>query len=59
MALNVTITPQMWLLISLLIDNALRLALDTVGKMTPEEIATGIAVEEEKKKANMAELDSH
>ena len=59
MALNVTITPQMWLLISLLIDNALRLALDTVAKMTPEEIATGIAVEEEKKKANMAELDSH
>jgi len=49
----------MWLLVSLLIQNALSAALNTVAKMTPEEIDIGIAAEEEKKKANMLELDSH
>ena len=53
------ITPQMYLLISLLIENALRTALNTVGKMTPDEITAGIAAEEIKKNANMAELNAH
>ena len=59
MPLQIVITPQMFLLINLLIENALRLALDTVGKMTPEEIDAGILAEEAKKTANMAELDTH
>jgi len=53
------ITPQMYLLVSLLIENALKMALDTVAKMTPEEINAGIEAEEAKKKANMLEIDSH
>jgi hypothetical protein len=56
---QLVITPQMYLLISLLIENALKMALDTVAKMTPEEITAGIEAEEAKKKANMLEIDSH
>jgi hypothetical protein len=59
MAFQLVLTPQMYLLISLLIENALKLALDTVAKMTPEEINAGIIVEEAKKKQLMAEIDSH
>jgi hypothetical protein len=56
---QLVLTPQMYLLISLLIENALKLALDTVAKMTPEEINAAIIVEEEKKKQLMAEIDAH
>jgi len=57
--LQLVITPQIYLLISLLIENALKMALNTVAKMTPEEIVAGIEAEEAKKKANMAEIASH
>ena len=52
----ITLTPQMWLLISLLIENAINAAFDRVSKMTPEEIEAQTAVEEERKKRLTAQL---
>lgn len=59
MALQLVITPQVYLLVTLLIENAIKLALDTVSKMTPEEIEAGIVVEEAKKRTLMTEIASH
>jgi hypothetical protein len=59
MAVQIVISPQVWLLVSLLIENAIRGIMDSVGKMTPAEIDAGIIVEEGKKRVLMAEIDSH
>lgn len=59
MAFQLVLTPQMWMLITMMLDNALAAAIDTVSKMSPDEITAATAVEEERKKANMLKLDSH
>jgi hypothetical protein len=59
MAVQIVISPQVWLLVSLLIENAVRAIMDSVGKMTAAEIDAGIIVEEGKKRVLMAEIDSH
>lgn len=52
----ITLTPQMWLLVSLLIENAINAAFDQVSKMTPEEVDAETRVQEERKKRLTAEL---
>jgi hypothetical protein len=54
-----TITPQQMALAMLLIQNAIAAAFNTVGKMTPEEVAAATTVEEAKKAALMAEINAH
>lgn len=56
---QLVMTPQMLLYLTLAIDNAISTAINTVSKMTPDEVAAGIIVEEARKKANIAELDTH
>lgn len=59
MPFPIVITPQMLLYLTLTLDNALAMALNTVGKMSEEEIATETAVEEAKKQQLMSDVDSH
>ena len=55
----VTITPQMWMLVMLMIENALAAAFSTISTMTPEEIESGISFEEAKKSALMSVIQAH
>ena len=56
---KIVITPQVWLLVSLLIENAVKAIMDSVAKMTPEEIDAGIIVEQGKKRVLMSEIATH
>ena len=53
------LTPQQLALAMLLIQNAIAAAFNTVGKMTPEEVAAATTVEEARKIALMAEIEAH
>ena len=59
MAFQIIMTPQMLLYLTLGIDNAIATLVDQISKMSPEEIAAGIIVEEGRKKALMEKVDSH
>jgi len=51
-----TITPAMWMLIDLLISNAIKAIMNEVSQLTPEEVAERTAKEEERKKRLTEEL---
>jgi hypothetical protein len=55
----IIITPQMWSLITLMIENAMATTFNQISKMSAEEISAGIATEEAKKVSIMAEINSH
>lgn len=55
----VTLTPEMWLYLTLAIDNAVAAILNRVSKMTAEEITAETVVEEAKKAALMVEINAH
>ena len=55
----ITITPGMWLLINLLIENAIAAILDRVSAMTPEEVAAEIPIAEAEKAKLLEKLNSH
>lgn len=59
MAFQIVMTPEMLLYLTLGIDNAIAALVDQLSKMTPEEIAAGIIVEEGKKKQLMGRVDTH
>jgi len=59
MAFQLIMTPEMLLYLTLGIDNALAALVNQISKMTPEEIAAGIIVEEAKKKQLMERVDAH
>ena len=52
----ITMTPAMWMLIDLIISNAIKLALQEISQLTPEEIAARTTVEEGRKTRLTGEL---
>ena len=50
------ITPAMWMLIDLLISNAIKAIMMEVSQLTPEEVAERTTKEEERKKRLTDEL---
>ena len=54
--MGITMTPAMWMLLDLIISNAIKVALQEVSQLTPEEITARTVVEEGRKTRLKTEL---
>ena len=54
--MGITMTPAMWMLIDLLISNAIKIAMQQMSQLTPEEVDARILVEEERRRELTKEL---
>ena len=55
----IILTPEAILLLTLLVNNAIREAMDKIGSMTPEEVDAALLSEEHRKMDLMAKLNQH
>ena len=59
MAVQIVVTEGMWLLINLLVQNAIAAIFNEVASMTPEQIDAAIPVEQIRNQKLIAEIESH